>query len=85
MSTIDNKYLNNSSSDNNDDVVLSKTSDDEIISSPPPIKLKKEDRLNEMIKKSDIKKSDIKKIDIVKNNSSTLSEQEKYFTGLINN
>ena len=37
------------------------------------------------IKKSDIKKSDIKKIDIVKNNSSTLSEQEKYFTGLINN
>jgi hypothetical protein len=84
VSTINNKEYNNSSSVNEDDVILSKTSDDELISSPPPIKFKKEDRLNEIIKISD-KKSDIKKIDIVKNNSSTLSEQEKYFSGLINN
>lgn len=88
VSTIDNKYSNNSTSINEDDNELSNTSEDDLIASPPPIKFKKEDRLNELLEKSDTKKTNNKpnnKIDIVKNNSSTLSEQEKYFSGLINN
>ncbi len=82
--SLKNKDLDNSTSIDDVDNTLSNTSEDNLITSPPAIKLKKEDRLNEMLKKSDSKKSN-NKIDIVKNNSSTLSEQEKYFSGLINN
>ena len=56
------------------------TSDDvKIVSSPPAIRINKNDKLKEIITKSDIKKN----IEIIKNNSSTLSEQEKYFDVLI--
>ena len=56
------------------------TSDDvKIVSSPPAIRINKNDKLKEITTKSDIKKN----IEIVKNNSSTLSEQEKYFDVLI--
>jgi len=49
-----------------------------VISSPPALKINNEDKLKELIIKSDRKN-----IEIIKNNSSTLSEQEKYFDVLI--
>ena len=56
------------------------TSEDiKLLNSPPAIRINKNEKLKEITTKSDIKKN----IEIIKNNSSTLSEQEKYFDILI--
>ena len=49
-----------------------------IINSPPAIRVNNNEKLKELVIKSDKKN-----IEIIKNNSSTLSEQEKYFDVLI--
>jgi hypothetical protein len=78
-------YKNDSDNDDSDNnlkssVDDSNTSEDvKVISSPPAIRVNKNEKLKEITSKSDIKKN----IEIIKNNSSTLSEQEKYFDVLI--
>ena len=64
---------NKTSNDNNT------SSDLKVVSSPPAIRINKNDKLKEITSKSDNKKN----ITIIKNNDSTLSEQEKYFDVLI--
>jgi hypothetical protein len=55
------------------------TSDDiKLVASPPAIRVNNNEKLKEIIVKSEKKN-----IEIIKNNSSTLSEQEKYFDVLI--
>jgi hypothetical protein len=61
----------NLSSDNTSEQV-------KLVNSPPAIRINKNEKLKELTK-SDIKKN----IEIIKNNSSTLSEQEKFFDILI--
>jgi hypothetical protein len=61
----------NLSSDNTSEEV-------KLVNSPPAIRINKNEKLKELTK-SDIKKN----IEIIKNNSSTLSEQEKFFDILI--
>jgi hypothetical protein len=85
-SSDNNSEINYKNSDNNSDNNLKSsindinTSDDvKVIYSPPPVKKNINDKLNELTAKLDIKKN----IEIIKNNSSTLSEQEKYFDVLI--
>ena len=78
----DNKSENNSktSSDNNSEAKLDESSSSEvkILNSPPAIRVNNNQKLKELVIKSDKKN-----IEIIKNNSSTLSEQEKYFDVLI--
>lgn len=79
----ENNSKNNSetSSENNSESKLddnSASSDVNVIDSPPAIRVNNKDKLKELVIKSDKKN-----IEIIKNNSSTLSEQEKYFDVLI--
>jgi hypothetical protein len=81
----DNKSENNSktSSDNNSEAKLDESSSSEVkvvkvVDSPPAIRVNNNQKLKELAIKSDKKN-----IEIIKNNSSTLSEQEKYFDVLI--
>ena len=55
------------------------SSDVKVVSSPPALRINKNEKLKEITNKSDNKKN----IEIIKNNDSTLSEQEKYFDVLI--
>jgi len=69
------------SSENNSESKLddnSVSSDVNILDSPPVIRVNNKEKLKELVIKSDKKN-----IEIIKNNSSTLSEQEKYFDVLI--
>jgi len=68
------KEYSNNTSDNADT-----SSDVKVVSSPPAVRINKNDKLKEITSKSDNKKN----IAIIKNNDSTLSEQEKYFDVLI--
>jgi hypothetical protein len=77
----DNKSENNSktSSDNKSEAKLDESSSSEVkvvkvVDSPPAIRVNNNQKLKELAIKSDKKN-----IEIIKNNSSTLSEQEKYF------
>jgi hypothetical protein len=78
----ENKLENNSktSSDNNSELKLdeSLSSEVKVVNSPPAIRVNNNQKLKELTIKSDKKN-----IEIIKNNSSTLSEQEKYFDVLI--
>jgi hypothetical protein len=73
-SEVSSKENSNKTSDDNNT-----SSDLKVVSSPPAIRINKNDKLKEITSKSDNKKN----ITIIKNNDSTLSEQEKYFDVLI--
>ena len=87
-------YLSNSDSENNSENnsetsldanssdasdYTNTSSDVKVVSSPPALRINKNEKLKEITNKSDNKKN----IEIIKNNDSTLSEQEKYFDVLI--
>jgi hypothetical protein len=78
-SNSDNNSDNNSENFSSTSSETNITEDVKVVSSPPAVRINKNEKLKEITTRSDNKKN----IEIIKNNSSTLSEQEKYFDVLI--